>query len=303
MCPPLHAARLTRALASPAVAMSTVARVSSLPRVVLARARRASCSRARRAVVSSRSSPPSRVVLARGGMDLDALDLDALMPDTIEGDLEGLQEEAGAVFDDDGIPLDYGDVDAEVETLRSSVGIVDRGGRWRLLRLRGPSAITALEAAGVSSDAIAALVALQPGQGTTLPLADDAVAMAHVQGGGLLLVAPAAAAEVVVDAAGEDVMDLADMCALVSLVGPNAADLLASVGVAGVMAGPPGTHEAFGFDGRPVVAAHGAELGVQSANLVVDEGVAGLVWAAMTEKGAKPVGTRALDARVAESRE
>ena len=98
-------------------------------------------------------------------------------------------------------------------------------------------------------------------------------------------------------------MDLADMCALVSLVGPNAADLLASVGVGGVMAGPPGTHEAFGFDGRPVVAAHGAELGVQSANLVVDEGVAGLVWAAMTEKGAKPVGTRALDARVAESRE
>ena len=66
-------------------------------------------------------------------------------------------------------PLDYGDVDAEVETLRSSVGIVDRGGRWSLLRLRGPSAITALEAAGVSSDAIAALVALQPGQGTTLP--------------------------------------------------------------------------------------------------------------------------------------
>jgi glycine cleavage system aminomethyltransferase T len=283
--------------------MSTVARVSSLPRVALARARRASSSRARRAVVSSPSSPPSRVVLARGGMDLDALDLDALMPDTIEGDLEGLQEEAGATFDDEGIPLDYGDVDAELETLRSSVGIVDRGGRWRILRLGGPAAIPALEAAGASPDAIAALLALQPGQGAALPLADDAVAMAHVQGGGLLLVAPAAAADAVADAAGEDAMDLADMCALVSLVGPNAADLLASAGVAGVMAGPPGTHEAFGFEGRPVVAAHGAELGVPSANFVVDEGVAGLVWAAMTGKGAKPVGTRALDAHVAEARE
>jgi hypothetical protein len=39
----------------------------------------------------------------------------------------------------------------------------------------------------------------------------------------------------------------------------------------------------FGFEERPVVAAHGVELGASlaAANLVVDEGVAGLVWAAM----------------------
>ena len=47
----------------------------------------------------------------------DAFDLDALVPDTIEGDLEGLQEEAGAEFDDDGVPLNYGDVDAETTAL------------------------------------------------------------------------------------------------------------------------------------------------------------------------------------------
>ena len=44
-----------------------------------------------------------------------------------------------------------------------------------------------------------------------------------------------------------------------------------------------GTHSVFGFEGRPVVAAHGVELGggaqLAAANLVVDEGVAGLVWA------------------------
>ena len=66
-------------------------------------------------------------------------DLDALMPDSIEGDLEGLQEEAGATFDDDGLPLEYGDVDAELAVLTSEVGIVDRGAvKWRLLRLGGP---------------------------------------------------------------------------------------------------------------------------------------------------------------------
>ena len=54
-------------------------------------------------------------------------------------------------------------------------------------------------------------------------------------------------------------------------------------GIAGVLQQAPGTHSVFGFEGRPVVAAHGVELGgaaqLTAANLVVDEGVAGLVWA------------------------
>jgi hypothetical protein len=50
-----------------------------------------------------------------------------------------------------------------------------------------------------------------------------------------------------------------------------------------------------------VVAAHGVELGAQlaCANLILDEGVAGLVWAAMVDRGAEPVGTQALDAVLA----
>ena len=65
-----------------------------------------------------RADPPARGSVRSAS---DAFDLDALMPDTIEGDLEGLQEEAGAEFDDDGVPLNYGDVDAETTALDLSL--------------------------------------------------------------------------------------------------------------------------------------------------------------------------------------
>ena len=214
-------------------------------------------------------------------MDLDALDLDALMPDTIEGDLEGLQEEAGRRSTTTASPSTTA-TSTPRSRRRSSVGTVDRGGRWSLL-LRGPSAITALEAAGVSSDAIAALVALQPGQGTT-SLADD-VAMAHVQGGAPPRVAGRRCA-------GDRGLDrrrrqrTSRTCAA-RHVGPNARTS-ASVGVGGVMAGSPGTSTRRLTGSR---GAHGANWAPTRS--CRRRGRARLVWAAMTEKGAKPVGTRA----------
>ena len=244
--------------------------------------------------------------IARAGVD--DFDLDALMPDTIDGDLEGLQDEAGAAFDDDGLPLNYGDADAEAEVIRSKVGILDRSGRWSLLRVAGPGAVAALESAGAISDDVAALIALQPGEGAPLRFTfdgADATGMAHVQGGGLLLILPSTAADAVTAAAAAandvELMDLAEQCVLLSILGPGANDMLEQSGIAGVLGQAPGVHNVFGFEGRPVVAAHGVELGDKvgaTANLVVDEGVAGLVWAAMTGKGAEPVGWEALDAVV-----
>lgn len=271
----------------------------------------------------SRTPPDARVgrpsrrrrVVARAA----DFDLDALMPDAIEGDLEGLQEEAGANFDDDGLPLDYGDVDAELAVLNEGVGIVDRGAvKWRLVRLGGPAAVPALESAGASRDAIEALLSSGPNEGAAVAFraegSDESdetearateTAVAHVLSGGLLVVAPAPVAERLLAAAGVDAADLAEQCALLSLVGPDAAALLAKAGVSGVMDQPLGAHRTFGFEGRPVVATHGgAEMFVSfdrrtktlaCANLIVDEGVAGLLWAAMTSLGAQPVGTDALE--------
>ena len=63
------------------------------------------------------------------------------------------------------------------------------------------------------------------------------------------------------------------------------------------------SHRTFGFEARPGVATHGgAELFVSfdkrtktpaCANLIVDDGVAGVLWAALPSPGAKPAGTAA----------
>jgi hypothetical protein len=74
-----------------------------------------------------------------------AFDLDALMPPDIDGDLEGLQEEAGAQFDDEGLALNYGDAAYETEVINSKVGILDRSGRWNLLQVGGPGAVGAVQ--------------------------------------------------------------------------------------------------------------------------------------------------------------
>ena len=212
----------------------------------------------RRATAARRPFPVVRrkVAVRSNEIDLEALglDLDALMPTSILGDLEGLQEEAGAEFDDDGVPLNFGDSAYEADILRTKVGIVDRSGGWRILRLAGPGAVDALKAAGATGEDIDALMAKGPGRGAPLDL-DGGRCAAHVQAGGLLVTAPVAVADALAEAGGDAVKDLAEQCTLLPLVGPDAAELLARSGAPGVMEQEVGTHATFGFEGCPVVAA------------------------------------------------
>ena len=98
---------------------------------------------------------------------------------------------------------------------------------------------------------------------------------------------------------GASATRLDERCVLLTLIGPLAGDLLKSAGVVGVMEGDVGAHATFGFEGRPVVAARGGEIVV---NLVADEGVAGLLWAAMVAKGARECGTESVERVVERAR-
>lgn len=262
-----------------------------------------------RATAARRVTPVVRgkVALRSNELDLDALglDLDALMPTSILGDLEGLQEESGAVFDDDGVPLNFGDADAEAEILRTKVGIVDRSGGWKILRLAGPDAVAALKSAGATGEDIEALMSKEPGAGMPIDLDGGRIA-AHVMGGGMLVTAPVEVADKLMANGGDAVTDLAEQCTLLSLVGPDAAELLVRSGAPGVMEQDVGTHAVFGFEDTPVVAAYGGDLLAEdgtflaAANLVADESVAGLLWNALKMAGAEPVGSEALDIVLAE---
>ena len=100
-----------------------------------------------------------------------------------------------------------------------------------------------------------------------------------------------------------EVMNLASRCVLLTACGPKTLEVLKPTGLAMVLeAGKEyeNAHAVFGFENRPVVCCKTNEFvgkcGEESAvNFVVDEGVAGQVWAAII-KAAFPVGTEALDA-------
>jgi hypothetical protein len=101
-----------------------------------------------------------------------------------------------------------------------------------------------------------------------------------------------------------EVMNLASRCVLLTACGPKTLEVLKPTGLAMVLeAGKEyeNAHAVFGFENRPVVCCKTNEFvgkcGEESAmNFVVDEGVAGQVWAAIIKAGAFPVGTEALDA-------
>ena len=129
--------------------------------------------------------------------------------------------------------------------------------------------------------------------------------MVYVLGQGVLVVVPpTVSTRFTANArdAGIEVRDLADRCVLLTVGGPGSRDILSTIGLSAVMDGPSGTHQMFGFEGRPVITGHGTELGTSCANLVIDEGVVGQVWATMVGAGAQPAGTQAVEAMTADAR-
>jgi len=225
-----------------------------------------------------------------------AVDLDGLLPPDIDGDLEGLQEEAGAVFDEQGYVSHFGSVTEEAEAIASGAAVVDRSD-WGLVRASGPGALRALQV--LANDDGVKLSA--PGSGFEITLPSGDVAQVYVQGEGFILVTPPRATAKALAVLGSvmpshEFMQLNENCALLTVCGPKLVEVLRSSGLAGVMDAPVGSHQVFGFENRPVVACHTPEYGVSGLNLIVDEGVAGQVWATITRAGVVPTGNDASNA-------
>ena len=238
----------------------------------------------------------------RGRVDAAEVDLDSLLPPDIDGDLEGLQEEAGAVFGDDGFVLNFGSVEEELRAIESTAAVIDRSD-WGIVRVNGPGAATALRVIAKREDAVELT---SPGTGFEIELKfDGRFAQIYAQDQGfLVIVPPSSTSRLLSELASvpeQSFMELNDKCALLTVVGPKTNDILGPSGLTQVLSGPVGSHCVFGFENRPVIAARTAEYsdGVVGLNLVVDEGVAGQMWATITRAGVTPAGSEASNARLA----
>lgn len=238
----------------------------------------------------------------RGRVDAAEVDLDSLLPPDIDGDLEGLQEEAGAIFGDDGFVLNFGSVEEELRAIESSAAVIDRSD-WGIVRVNGPGAAAALRAIAKSDDTVELT---SPGTGFEIELKfDGRFAQIYAQNQAfLVIVPPSSTSRLLSELASvpeQQFMELNDKCALLTVVGPKTNDILGPSGLAQVLSDPVGSHCVFGFENRPVIAARTAEYrdGVIGLNLIVDEGIAGQVWATITRAGVTPAGSEASNARLA----
>ena len=234
----------------------------------------------------------------RGGLDLDAL-----LPPDIDGDLEGLQEEAGGVFDEDGFVLNFGSKELELNAIETGAAVIDRSD-WGLVRVSGPGAAAALRA--LSGDASSALTPAGSGFAMRLAFGDsdgDARAQIYSQSEGFLIITPPSVTvgvlETLEGVPEQSFMELNDKCALLTVVGPTSIDILRPTGLAQVVDEPMGSHRVFGFENRPVIAARTPEYAGEGLNLIVDEGIAGQVWATITRAGIVPAGSEASNAFLA----
>ena len=249
----------------------------------------------------------------------DSLSLFAsqLEPPKVDLDLESLQEDLGAVVDENGFVLRYGEeIEEEIKILRNECAIIDRS-EWGIFRVASgaegdmvrfletlPSSSSSESSEKLSMEEIGSI---QPGTGKRVNGKLDIYAQ---ESGAFLVIASREDVKenrvetIAKECKMSEVMNLASRCVLLTACGPKILEVLKPPGLAMVLeAGKEyeNAHAVFGFENRPVVCCKTNEFvgkcGEESAvNFVVDEGVAGQVWAAIIKAGAFPVGTEALDA-------
>jgi len=242
----------------------------------------------------------------------------SLEPPSIDLDLESMQEDLGAVLDDDGFVLRYNKdgCEEEMKILRNECAIIDRS-QWGVFRVASggggdmrrflETMASSSNDSGSESITMEEIEKIQPGTGKRLNGRLDIYA--QESGAFLVIVSREDVKEKKVETVAKEcgiseVMNLASRCVLLTVCGPKTLEVLKPTGLAMVLeAGKEyeNAHAVFGFANRPVVCCKTNEFlgkcGEESAvNFVVDEGVAGQVWAAIIKAGAIPVGSEALDA-------
>ncbi|KAJ9513136.1 hypothetical protein QJQ45_029381, partial [Haematococcus lacustris] len=224
-------------------------------------------------------------------IDLHALDV----PD-IDGDIKSVKQELGAVFNDAGIALTYGNArQAVAAAVDSGVALVDRS-HWGRLRVTGEGRLSFLH--NQSTNQFMANTRAGQGRDTvfvtaTARVLDLATALIN-ESSVLLLVSPDSRQRLlqrfdkyIFPADKVQVQDVTERCAMLTLVGPEAEVVLREVAGASltVLGQPYGTHQLVGFKGAPLVVAVGCGLHFPGYTLIVDEAQAGELFGLLASKG------------------
>lgn len=213
-------------------------------------------------------------------------------------ELKQLQKSAGAIFNDAGVLLDFGNEDLATEAVEGGVAICDRS-HWGLLKVTGEDRLRYLHNQSTND-----FEGLQPGQvcdtvfvtstARTLDLATAYVTEDAV----LILVSPNRRQQLltwldrfIFPFDKVELTDISAQTAVFSLLGEPATDLLVKL-TDGDLSVSPREHQIINIADIPVRVAVGSGLAIPGYTLILNLDGAAIVWSKLNEAGAIPFGDR-----------
>ena len=214
-------------------------------------------------------------------------------------ELKQVQKSAGAVFNDAGVVLDFGNEDLATEAVADGVAICDRS-YWGLLKITGEDRLRYLHNQSTND-----FERLQPGQSCdtvfvtstarTLDLATAYVTEDSV----FILVSPNRRQQLlawldrfIFPFDKVELTDISANMAVFSLLGPQASTLLSKLGDRDLVPGNSGEHQIVNIADLPVRIAVGSGLAIPGYTLILNLDGAATVWSKLNEAGAVPFGDR-----------
>lgn len=214
-------------------------------------------------------------------------------------ELKKVQKSAGAIFNDAGVLLDFGNEDLATEAVENGVAICDRS-HWGLLKITGEDRLRYLHnqstndfekrSPGQSCDTVFVTSTARTLDLATAYVTEDAV---------LILVSPNRRQQLltwldrfIFPFDKVELTDISAQTAVFSLLGEPATALLTKLADRDLLPTNPAEHQIINIADIPVRVAVGSGLAIPGYTLILNLDGAATVWSKLNEAGAVPFGDR-----------
>eukprot|EP00850_Spirogloea_muscicola_P018130 SM000163S02298 [mRNA] locus=s163:49992:54203:+ [translate_table: standard] len=221
-------------------------------------------------------------------------------PPPVGEDLLSCMEDDGGQLDDSGTAVSFGNDDLALHAVANSVVVADLS-RLGRIRVTGEDRLRFLH-----NQSTADFQSLREGQGCDTVFITNTArtidrASALVMENAVIISTSADKREEILHmldryiffADKVEVQDITFMTNLIAVVGPQADQLLISLNLGNIVGRPFGSHEHFQFQGTAVTVAVGCHASSSGYTFLLSTEGAGLVWRALVQGGAVPMGSRA----------
>nr|XP_043629044.1 putative transferase At1g60990, chloroplastic [Erigeron canadensis] len=92
-----------------------------------------------------------------------------------------------------------------------------------------------------------------------------------------------------------EIQDISDKTCLFALLGPKSNQVMVDLNLGDLMGRPYGSHKHYNVGGNPVTVAVGSVISEEGFSLLMSPAAAGMIWKALLNNGATPMGSNALE--------